>query len=347
MINKQGGLLGRQIALQVRDDEFKPDVGVRKFEELLQAYKIVATFGAVSGGVDVAVTERAAENHIPHSGVSQMKTHQTPGKQPYHWGFQTDALMGLAGAEYAVKNLGPRHYILYADYAWGWDNLAAWEKGVKKNGGQIIGKDAVPLGAADYSPFLTKALAAKPDVLVLINFGMDTVNSVKQVDELGLKDSMKVFVPLMVGGATEKAIGPKAMEGIYCGVGFYWEVEKIHPSAKPFVAAFEAEFKAKPSGYAFNCYQGVMAWADAVKIAKTFDGQAIIKVWGSPKFSFDHGKGQVRWRAPDRSAIEEWYICKGRSPADIAKEPDRILDIVKVSGGSEEYLYSPAELGYK
>jgi hypothetical protein len=31
-INKQGGLLGRQVALQVRDDESRPDVGIRKFE---------------------------------------------------------------------------------------------------------------------------------------------------------------------------------------------------------------------------------------------------------------------------------------------------------------------------
>ena len=87
--------------------------------------------------------------------------------------------------------------------------------------------------------------------------------------------------------------------------------------------------------------------ADAVKVAKSMDGDKIIKVWGSPSFSFDHGKGKVRWRSPDRSTLEELYICKGRTPAQIAAEPDRILDVVKIMPASEEYLNSLQELGYK
>ena len=212
--------------LNARDDEFRPDVGVRKFQELLRLQKLVATFGGVSSSVDMAVTEKATLNRIPHSGTGQIKTLQGPGKQPYHWGFQTDAITGLAGSEYVVKNLGKRQYVLYADYAWGTDILYEWEKGVNKHGGQIIGKAAVPLGASDFTPFLMKVVAAKPDILVLINNAMDTVNSMKQVDELGLKESMKVYIANVTGGPTERAIGSSAMEGVYCGAYFYWEVEK-------------------------------------------------------------------------------------------------------------------------
>jgi ABC-type branched-subunit amino acid transport system substrate-binding protein len=145
----------------------------------------------------------------------------------------------------------------------------------------------------------------------------------------------------------EKAIGPKALEGVYVGTGFYWEIEKFHPTAKRFVAAYQTQYNQKPGSYAYNCYAGVHVWADAVRISKTLDGDAIVKVWGSPTFSFDHGKGKVRWKTPHQYAIEEWYICKGRAPADVAAQPDRILDIVQVTGNKEEYLFSSAELGYK
>ena len=346
-INNQGGLLGREVVLQIRDDESRPDVGIRKFEELLQTYNIVAIVGAVLGSVDLAVSEKSNARRIPKTGKIILKTFQGPGKRPYDWGWQTDAIMGLAGSEYAVKNLGKRHYILYVDYVAGWDLLYAWEKGLKRYGGQLVGKDAVPLGVADFAPYLTKVLAASPDVLVLINVGMDTVNSVKQSHELGLKDKMKIIIPTTDGYPTLKAIGPKAMEGVYCGACFYWEIEKFHPTAKKFVAAYQSAYGGRPGTFAYNCYAGVHAWADAVRISKSLDGDAIVKVWGSPTFSFDHGKGKVRWRVPDKSAVEEWYICKGRSPADIAAEPDRIMDVVQVSGGREEYLLSLEELGFK
>lgn len=346
-INKQGGLLGRQVQLLVRDDEFRPDVGIRKFDELVQVNKITALFGGVSGSVSLAISEKASQHHIPHSGVTTLRGNQKPGKFPYMWGWQTDALVGMAGAEYAVKNLGKKHYILYADYVLGQDLTYSWEKGVKKFGGELLGKSAVPLGAKDYAPYFTKVLAAKPDVLVLNNWALDSINAVKQAAEFGLKDKMKIFVALTNGGSTEKAIGSTAMEGVYCGVSFYWEAEKFHPSAKKFVAAYQAEKGQKPSAYVYNCYAGVLAWADAVKIAKSTKGEDVLKVWGSPSFSFDYGKGKVKWRTPDLSAYEEWYICKGRSAAAVAAEPDRILDIVNVTQGTDQYLHTLQELGYK
>ncbi|MGD0232018.1 MAG: ABC transporter substrate-binding protein, partial [Syntrophorhabdales bacterium] len=114
-INEAGGVLGRKVALQVRDDQLRPDIGLRQFEELIQEQKIVALFGAVSGAVNVAVSGKAKEYRIPLAGVTQIRTYQVPGKQPYHWGFMSDASAGFAGADFVAKNLGKKQYILYLD----------------------------------------------------------------------------------------------------------------------------------------------------------------------------------------------------------------------------------------
>ena len=347
-INGQGGLLGRQVVLLVRDDELKPDVAVRKFDELVKVDKIVAIFGGASSVASVAVSEKAMQYSIPLLGVAQIKTFQKPGRQTYQFGSTiVDAIAGLAGADYAVKNLGKRQYIVYSDYAFGTDELYAWEKGVKKYGGELIGKIPIPMGAQDYAPFLTKVLVAKPDVLVLAMGGADAINAIKQVHELGLKEKMKIFCEFSDAYTTERGVGPKAMEGVYVGTGFYWEIEKFHPTAKKFVAAYQADYGIKPGAMAYNVYAGVQGWAEAVRITKRLDGEIIKETFGSPTFGFDAGKGKVRWRLPDRSPIEEWYICRGRAAADVAAEPDRILDVIKVMGPSEEYLYSLEELGYK
>ena len=47
-----------------------------------------------------------------------------------------------------------------------------------------------PLGAADYSAFLPRIQALKPDILVLCNFGRDLVNSAKQATDFGLKQGI-------------------------------------------------------------------------------------------------------------------------------------------------------------
>jgi ABC-type branched-subunit amino acid transport system substrate-binding protein len=176
---------------------------------------------------------------------------------------------------------------------------------------------------------------------------MDYVYSVKQAHDLGVKEKMKIYVPDASAYSSEKAIGPKAMEGVYLGTAFYWEAAMSYASGKKFVDDYQKEFGRKPSMQTYVAYAGALAWADAARIAKTLDGDAINNVWGSPGFSFDHGKGKVRWRVPDHTAIEDWYICRGRGPQAVAADPERILEVLKTTRGSEEYLYSLEELGYK
>ena len=49
-----------------------------------------------------------------------------------------------------------------------------------------------PLGATDFSPYITKIMAAKPDVLITVSAGRDQVNSWKQLREFGAFEKMKV-----------------------------------------------------------------------------------------------------------------------------------------------------------
>src|ERR1700719_884785 len=54
----------------------------------------------------------------------------------------------------------------------------------------------MPLATADFAPALQQPQAAKPDVLVITEFGKDMVNALNQAAQFGLTKTTKILVPL-------------------------------------------------------------------------------------------------------------------------------------------------------
>ena len=123
-----------------------------------------------------------------------------------------------------------------------------------------MGESKHPLGTNDFSPYISRILAAKPDVLFLDNFGKDQVNSIKQVASFGLKKKMQIVCPIFLISA-RMGTGEEASDGVVGGTSFYWELD--HPTAKEFVAAFQKMHGRPPIDYAGYSYSGVkelLAW---------------------------------------------------------------------------------------
>jgi branched-chain amino acid transport system substrate-binding protein len=64
-INKNGGVLGKQIQLVERDDEAKNEVGAQVAQELINKEKVVATVGFINTGVALAAQRFYQEAEIP------------------------------------------------------------------------------------------------------------------------------------------------------------------------------------------------------------------------------------------------------------------------------------------
>src|SRR5207248_1474497 len=60
-INGKGGVLGRKLQLVIRDDQSKPDVGVREARDLILKEKVNFLTGIIHSGVALAVSEVAKE----------------------------------------------------------------------------------------------------------------------------------------------------------------------------------------------------------------------------------------------------------------------------------------------
>ena len=72
-----------------------------------------------------------------------------------------------------IKDYGKKWYYITPDYAFGHTLQAGMEKASAKLGGSSVGGDLTPLGTTDFSSYLIKAQAAKPDIIIFLVQGDD------------------------------------------------------------------------------------------------------------------------------------------------------------------------------
>src|SRR3546814_6181616 len=86
----------------------------------------------------------------------------------------------------------------------------------EKEGWTTVGEQVHPLGAKDYSSYLINIANSGADTLVVIDYGADAANSIKQAKQFGILDKMTLVVPYMAPFLGEE-LGPETMQGVYGG----------------------------------------------------------------------------------------------------------------------------------
>lgn len=310
-VNAKGGVLGREVQLFDRDDQLKPGEAVKKFKELVEKEKIDIMIGTLSAATVVAINEETKKLNMPYMAVCQsQEITAEPDFGPYtfHEAF-TPYMTAQAQGNWLYDNVSKKVFFMAANYAWGNQIYDSFAKALQTKGGTNLGVVKHPLGTADYSAFFPTILAAKPELLVVANAGADQVNSMKQMVSFGLRDKMKIAW-VLAETTTGKEAGQSNIAGIYFGAHFYWELEDTIPTAKKFVAAYQAKWGHPPTGYAGYAYSGILELLGAIERAKGLDPAKIAKELEGREYN--HYKGKQWWRACDHQSFQDWFILKGR-----------------------------------
>lgn len=192
-INKNGGILGREVKLFMEDDESKPDVGRRKTEKLLVEDEVDATVGGVLSNICLACMPVYQKHKVVNMISVCLDTTITGSKcnrysfRPYDYA----PAQAVAFGPYLVNNVGKKWHIAYADYSWGQSTKDAYAESIKKAGGTVVGGTGIPLNTADMTPFLSK-ISGDFDGLFVIFFGKDAINIINQGYDLGLAKKYKI-----------------------------------------------------------------------------------------------------------------------------------------------------------
>jgi branched-chain amino acid transport system substrate-binding protein len=329
-INAGGGILGRKVALSIRDTEFKVDVGVREAKDLVLREKVNFLLGAISSGVSLAISTSVSKENKIIQITAVGNTHRQTVELFQRYFFQVvpnTFMEGRAAASVAAKQQAWKtYYTIGYDYEFGRMQAFAFVETVKKlrSDVKIIGQHWPPVGETDYTPYITSMLAAKPDVVYSNLFEAGLAGFVKQALPYGFFQKVK-FVSL--ADVSSMMAVPEMPEGIlgYTRGEFYCENT---PEMKKFTDAFLQRYKYYPVSYAVMGYDSLFMLKKAIEKAGTIETEAIVKVLEG--FSYDSLRGKFTIRPLDHQADVPEYV--GWTVKD-PKYPFVILkDIVKVPG---------------
>ena len=345
-INSSGGINGRPVELVVADDESKPDVGRRKTEKLVVEDKVDMHLGGFLSNICLACMPVFEEAKIVNMITVCLDTTITTSKCNRYTFRPIDyaPAQAVAFAPYLVGKMGKKWHIAYADYSWGQSTKDAYAEQVKKAGGEVVGTTGIPLGTADFTPFLSK-ITGDFDGFFGIFFGKDGVTIGNQAFDLGMTKKYKWAGDGAIAESTNlPALGNK-IEG-FVGINRYVPVLEgplNTPAHKKFFDEALKRLKAiDPSGplpdrYVQSNYEAMNALkigmekskfqgrADTMKLIEALEGLEM-------KEGDDFPQGDKLLRKEDHQAFLREFIF------DIKDGKHRIVETVP----KEKTIFPPA-----
>ena len=342
--NAAGGLNGRKAELLIRDDKLNPGEAATRTLELLEKDGANFIVGGLSAATQLAINNVTKQRKVIYVSISQSDViNEASDASPYTFHEALNPHMTTQAVGRYVFKKGMRIAFLTADYAYGHEMTRGFTRVAQELGAQVVGEVKHPLGHQDYSAFLPRIQAMKPDVLIFNNFGNDNRISIKQAGDFGMKRGMQFVTPILTYTA-RVAGGASAYEGVIGGTQYFWEIEDTTPSAKAFNAAFKAANDNRyPSDYGAMAYSAVKSLLMAVKQAGGTDSDKVSAAL--TKLKYDTYKGPQYYRACDRQSVQSVLIIQSNSKE--AKDPADVFKVLHVEPGNEKLLRSCQELGHK
>lgn len=342
--NETGGLNGRKAELLVRDDKLNPGEAATRTLELLEKDNANFIVGGLSAATQLSINNVTKQRKVIYVSISQSDAiNEASDASPYTFHEALNPNMTTQAVGRYVFKKGMRVAFLTADYAYGQEMTRGFTRVAKEIGAEVVGEVKHPLGAQDYSTFLPRLQAMKPDVLVFNNFGNDNRISIKQAGEFGMKKGMKFVTPILTYTARVSG-GASTYEGVVGGTQYFWGIESNTPAAKAFNTAFKAANENKyPSDYGAMAYSAVKSLLMAVKSAGTTDSDKVAAALAALKY--DTYKGPQYYRACDHQSVQSVLVIESNSKE--ARDPTDVFKVLHVEPADEKLLRSCQELGFK
>lgn len=344
LVNDKGGVAGRKVELLVRDGKLNGGEAATRTLELIEKDKVHAVVGALSSAVQLAVNEVTRARGVIYISISQSDTINEAkdfSKFTFHEALNPH-MTTAAVARHAFRK-GDKIAHLVADYAYGHEMLRGFKRAQEAIGAETVGELLHPIGAPDYSTLMPRLRAMKPDILCISNFGRDQANSIKQAVDFGMKEQMKIVVPVLLHNQ-RLAVGPEVFQDVVGGANYYWELEDKLPTAKAFNDAYRQENDgAIPTDYGAYGYTGISSLLLAMEAAGGTDTEKVIAALEGLKY--DVAKGAQHYRKCDHQSVQSVLVLKSKMAADMKGDND-FFEIVENEPASEEVLRSCEEIGH-
>ena len=226
-INAQGGLLGkRKIETIKADENAGTDANVKELRRMKLSEKIDLFTGITSSGNTPALGPVAEELKLLTIFVDGCTDFLFDKAVPNpHYIFRITNIQSADGVTCGRRDRAdlaqgpPKIAHIHPDYSYGRNAFDHFNDRHEKlmPGAQVVSEGWPKLGTTDFTSHITKAIAAKPDLLVSSVWGGDYVAMYKQALRYDMFKKMK-FASTIAFGVAPHAIGKDHPEGVIAGV---------------------------------------------------------------------------------------------------------------------------------
>lgn len=287
-INASGGILGRQVVLDIVDDN-SGAVGAQKaYDTLVFQKNVDAIISMETSAARNAALPVIARGKKPFIYTSFYEGHScSPWMYVNGWVPEQQVAPVV---DYFMKSKNAKTFFLVGnDYAFGRGMLDFTRKYITAHGGKVVGEEYLPIDGTDWTSVLSKVRSAHPDALISATAGgAPNVSLAKQLSGSGLT---LPYGNLAIDEGTAKGMGNVA-SGIYMSGSYLTSIDS--PGNQKFMTALRNKFKGDmriPNELSEPQYEAFFLYKAAVEKAGSTDPSKVVKALAS--VSFDGPRGKV------------------------------------------------------
>jgi branched-chain amino acid transport system substrate-binding protein len=325
-IEQYGTALKRPLAYTLLDTEGKPATAVRKVQEAAQQQGARFFAGGVLSSEALAMgkeAEKLGGIFITTAGADEI-TGQDCNVATFRWSVPTfGAIEQTVRPLIAAMPKAKRWYTITPQYVFGDGLLSAAKNIFKEKGIEHVGNSYHSLTEKEFSGYITNAIAAKPDVLLLLNFGSQCADTLRQAVSFGMNKNMTILVAWASGLEQFESLGADLCDGIYFGAQYWHTVDS--PLNRDVVKRANDKFKANPNYSLAGSYICTKLLIDGIIKAGSADPKAVIAALEGLKYQGLTGDEEVR--KADHQVLKNYYLLKGKAKAKM-KNKDDYVDVL-------------------
>jgi branched-chain amino acid transport system substrate-binding protein len=263
-LKEKGNTLGdRKVELLVADTGGNPAGAKTKAQEVIERDKVNVILGPLAAFELLAITDYVRDQATPlislaaAEDVTQRKANPFVIRPSATSGQCSHAMGDYAAKEMKLKRMAT----ISDDFAFGHEQISAFQRVYEDAGGKVVRKLWPPLVTPDYTPFI--AQIGNVDGVFNGFAGSNPVKFMRAYADLGLKAK----IPLLAGwtamdDALLKSLGDEAVGVVSAS---YYSASFGSESNKRFVAAMAKDYSVLPGGYSSGMYVAGQCVEAAIK----------------------------------------------------------------------------------
>lgn len=330
-INKAGGVMGKKVVLHEYDTQSKIELYSRYAQEVGANDAISAVVGCFTGASREAARPVLSRN----KKLLFFPTIDEGGECDKYCFMQGTDCVQQQGPmiAWAVKNKGKKVFVVAADYIYG-HVATAWTKVLsKKEGGEVVGSEYIPLEVSDFNATIRRIQAAKPDLIMSHLVGNSHVAFYRQFAAAGLNKDIQIISPVFGLGNEEKVLSPAEGAGVVVSYSYFENLDV--PENKSFISGFKKRFPdaggvADTPAQVWNAWH---QWKTAVEIAKSTEVDAVVAALEKAT-PFAGPAGEIRLEPQSHRNIQNVHLARvtANQTYEIIEKHENIMPTTEVLG---------------